>query len=121
MLTIRREQMDTLGQDMQSRFEDFMVEHLRHYFPERSRELGEEAAGEAALRAEIRIGIERAEEHGFTAERDVCKYLDLMFELGRDFDSDPALPWVRPILDDKSLPHPEDRINRLVAEALGRG
>ena len=36
----------------------------------------------------VQYGIKRAAVYGFTAKRDVCKYIDLMILFGRDFDTD---------------------------------
>ena len=78
---------------MRRRFEQRVYQHVREFFPNRCRELRPQGTREW-----IALGIERAAKYGFVLERDVCKYIDLMFHLGKDFDNDPLLPWVRPIL-----------------------
>ena len=36
---------------------------------------------------------------GVQREEDVCKYIDVMFVYGRDFDRDPQYGWARTILE----------------------
>lgn len=93
MLTIRREQWDLFAKADVERFEDWVHDHVRKFFPAQYR-----TAGESRIRELIRNGRERAAAHGFMRKRDVCQYIDLMVVLGRDFDSDPALPWAASIL-----------------------
>ena len=87
MLTIRRTQLVAFSEADVQRFEDWMMAHLRTFFANQC-----EAAGEFHLRVTIRYGIKRAATHGFHSKRDVCKYTNLMFAFGRDFDVDPKLP-----------------------------
>lgn len=115
MLTIRREQMELLGKEMERRFIERTVAHARRYFPARCRELGEKGTRETVV-----YGLERAKAHGFSAEADVSRYIDVMFAYGRDFDRDPGLPWARRILEDRAMSDPEQRINALCDEAIAR-
>lgn len=48
------------------------------------------------MRKLIELGLDRAGGHGIVAERDVCKFIDLMLVLGSNFDEDH--PWVRDVL-----------------------
>src|SRR5438105_3713106 len=82
MLTIRRAQLAAFSRADAARFEQWMLDHLRKFFAKQC-----EAAGEPDLRETIRYGIERAAAHGFHSKRDICKYIDLMVVLGRDFDA----------------------------------
>jgi hypothetical protein len=66
---------------MVERFENRMVEHLQHCFPRKCI-----ALTESGLRAEIRHGIQKARGYGFENELEICKYVNLMFIFGRDFD-----------------------------------
>jgi len=70
-----------------------MVVHIRQYFPRQFTNLGE-----PMVREWIEAGIKQSGEYGITAERDVCKYIDVMMVFGRNFDKDPACPWAPPIL-----------------------
>ena len=70
MLTIRPEQLVVLSQPQVKRFEDWMLAHLKKFFPKES-----EVAGESGLRETIQHGIKQAATYGITTERDVCKYI----------------------------------------------
>ncbi len=113
MLTFRQRQLDAFQRDMTDSYEIRLAAHLERYFPERCRALGPDEVFET-----IRHGVRRAQGHGFVSERDICKYLNLMFTLGRDFDVDPRWPWAGRILDPESGRSTTLRINQLYAEAL---
>jgi hypothetical protein len=108
MFRIRREQFEALSRTLRKSFEDRMVVHLRKFFPELCTSLGEDAT-----RARISEGIRRAKAYRIVAERDVCRYIDLTFALGPDFDRDEALPWARQILNDPGLTDPSQKTRRL--------
>ena len=90
-----------------------MVAHLKEFFPEECQNIGE-----PGVRETIQYGIEQAESHSILTEQHVCKYIDLMFALGRDFEIDPALPWVREILSDETMADPGERVDRLCSLAI---
>lgn len=113
MLIIRQEQMDEFIRKAAKNFEDWMVAHLMKFFPAECQILGD-----PGVRATIRYGIEKAERYGIATERGVCKYIDLMYALGQDFDTNPDLPWVQEILQDETLPDPEERMVRLCHIAI---
>ncbi len=94
-------------------FEDRMVVHLNKFFPEQC-----EALGEPGTREEIRNGIDRAARYGIETERDVCKYIDLMFAFGRDFDTNPELPWAARILNDTKYESPTAKVEDLHQTAI---
>ncbi len=114
-MQIRKEQMETLSDCMLRKFEDSMVAHVEKFFPEQY-----SALGEAGVREMVRYGIERAETYGIVSERDVCKYVDVMFMYGRDFDTDPKLSWAAGILNDKRPQEPSERVDRLCREVMER-
>jgi hypothetical protein len=91
-------------------FEDRTLVHLYKFFPKQC-----EAAGEEQLRATIQYGIKRAAAYGITVACDVCRYVDLMVVLGRDFDTDRNLPWAGGIL--KTCNPPGERMSALVRTA----
>jgi hypothetical protein len=93
MLVIRREQMAVFSDARRQQFEGWMRDHAERFFPRECRKLGEALLGQT-----IRAGIERARAHGITSRRDVCRYIDLMLVLGREFDTDQGLPWAGRIL-----------------------
>jgi hypothetical protein len=109
MLTIRQEQFQTLGRAM---FESWMAGHLAEFF-------AEEMSGlePAEIRSRIRAAVEQAGRYGFVADSQVCRYVDLTFILGPDFDRDPSLPWVGEILSDERLKSPAMRMDLLYEAA----
>ena len=111
-MKIRSEQMAAFSQAAVRGFEDRMVAHVREFFPGRCESLGEEKTRET-----IRYGIARAEAYNIVVERDVCKYIDVMFAYGRDFDTNPKLPWAGAILNDPAVTCPTTRANRVFEAA----
>jgi hypothetical protein len=110
-LTIRDQQLRALGEHTADTFERKLMQHLREFFP------GQTAAmDEAALRAVVEYGVARAGTYGIDAKRDLCKYLNLMFVFGRDFDVDPRFPWTRQSLDNMEI-GPTLKLNRLYLDA----
>ncbi|MBW2247059.1 MAG: hypothetical protein JRF62_07625 [Deltaproteobacteria bacterium] len=98
MLIIREDQMEVLGNYMLNKFENALVTHLNLYFPEKC-----EAMGESGVREMIRHGIAQAKSYGIVIEYQVSRYINLMFMLGKDFDTDSALPWASEILLNSSF------------------
>ncbi len=93
MLQLRNHQLDALDEAGLSRFERRMEIHLDRHFSAVVRPMSSQA-----LASTIRHGVARARHHGIGTERQVCKYINLMFVFGRDFDLDPRLPWAAQIL-----------------------
>jgi hypothetical protein len=115
MLVIRRQQMNILSWKIRMAFEDRMVLHLKEFFPDQCRMLGEKDT-----RAAIRHGMERAETYGLGTESDLAKYLNVMFTFGRDFDTDPELPWASAILNARDGSAPSERLARLYTVAVDK-
>jgi hypothetical protein len=86
-MVIRSEQMNQMRQLLVGRFENRVIEHLRRCFPRKCA-----ARTESGVREEIRHGIHKARGYGFETELEICKYINLMFLLGRDFDVK-SEPW----------------------------
>jgi hypothetical protein len=112
MLTIRKEQMAVFEAAEMNKFVEHMLVHLNKVFPNQC-----QALGEAKMRETIQHGIKRAAAYGITAERDVCKYIDLMIVFGRDFDVAPECAWAGEILNDKGLRNPTKKMDRLFEAA----
>ncbi len=93
LLTVRAQQLSALEQEEVRKFERWMVGHLQKFFPQQC-----SAMGDSQLRDFIQYGIRRASGYGIKAKRDVCKYVDVMLALGRDFDKDPRFPWAARLL-----------------------
>jgi hypothetical protein len=78
-------------------FEDGMVSHLRSFAPTNAKVLGD-----AALREVVRYGHGRALRHRFSLRGPVRFYIELIFLLGSEFDTDPQFPWAATILAEAS-------------------
>ncbi|MEA1932862.1 MAG: hypothetical protein U9N60_00265 [Thermodesulfobacteriota bacterium] len=105
--------MDSLKQIPAKAFENSMVEHIREFFPNHYRVAGKPVVGEV-----IKYGIMQAKKYDFTSERNVCLYITVMFMLGSNFDSDILFPWAADILEDKNMPDPTARADKLTDTAL---
>lgn len=113
MLTIRKEQKDTLAAAMRPGFIEQLTAHMREHFPGRC-----EILGETQLQETVALGVERAAHHGFLAEREVFLYLSLMFLLGSYLDIDVQLPWVSTLLATDRYPDAYTRVVALYEEAM---
>jgi hypothetical protein len=112
MLTIRKEQMAAFGPLGKKAFENRIVAHLKKIFPQQSEELGNEK-----MRETIRYGTQRAAAYSIVAERDVCRYIDLMILYGRDFDRDPNHAWAQSVLQNQAIRSPSSKVVRLFKAA----
>lgn len=97
---IRQDQLDAFF------FHD-LLEHVRHCLPDQYQALGENGTMQA-----VQYGASRARTHGIVSNPGMRAYVQVMFVLGPDFDTDPKLPWVRPAL---AQPTELERIRTLVA------
>jgi hypothetical protein len=100
MLVVRREQLALFSAAEVRKFEDWMVVHLHKFFRRECSQMGE-----AELRETVQYGIRRAATYGLKAKRDVCKYIDVMIALGRDFDTDERLTRVTRVLTQRTSPN----------------
>lgn len=112
MLIIRKEQIEAFEQAALENFENKMFAYLEKFFPKNC-----EVHGETKIREIIRYGIEEAEVHGFTTERDVCLYISLMLMLGHRFYQDPQLPWASIFFNDENI-SPSQKIDRIYDKAM---
>lgn len=83
MLVLRDSQLALLGDGRRERALVAIAAHVERFFPGQCRALG--AAG---VREAVEHGVARAASHGLVTEREACKYVDLTFVFGRDFDRD---------------------------------
>jgi hypothetical protein len=111
-MIIRQKQIAFFSEASLRDFTDRVAEHLARCFPAEC-----EALGEKGIQQVIHYGIGRAGSHGIDLERDVCKYIDLMFAFERDFDASPELPWASRILEDDTFRNSTVKMERLFAEA----
>ena len=108
MLLIRESQMQALSGLRRSAFIVRCEAHLRANFAACA------AMSSRELRTMVEQGTARAMSYGIEAERDVCKFLNLIAVLGRDFDL--RLHWARKTL--ASGAGPRLRLNRLYEQAI---
>src|SRR5438132_13371033 len=98
MLTIRKEQEEVLAGYMAKNFQERIVKHVKRFWPEQCRALGDEQ-----VRESVRTGLARARGYGMSTEYDLARYIDLMYWLGTDFDTGPSFPWAVQILPNTSI------------------
>ena len=110
---IRREQMDVFSEAARRNFEGQMCEHLMNFSPVHCPTLGEPVVCDI-----VRLGIERAENYGFTNRGSVRFYIELMIQLGTDFDSDPQLEWAASTLKAHEPATHEERASLLYDRAM---
>jgi hypothetical protein len=115
MLIINKEQMTALREKKRRDFVKRMVDYLQRTFPKQAGSLGD-----AGLREEIQHGMETADQYRMVSEREVARYIELMFYLGRDFDTSPQTPWATAILNDR-FSSAANRLRRLSREAGKQG
>ena len=90
--------MDALSSSMRKQFEDRLWDHLKTAYSNQIARMAEQE-----VRNSIRVGTERAGSYGITTERDVARFIDLMYFLSADFDTNAETSWVRLILDDPKI------------------
>ena len=112
-MRMRQQQNEAFSEAAVKDFENRMVVHLHEFFPEQCKALGEKKTRKA-----IREGIERAGKYDIVTERDVCKFIDLMFAFGRKFDQDRKYPWARDILNDPAIDDPTTKAEGLYDAGL---
>jgi len=108
MLLIRESQIQVLSSSRRESFTVRCESHLRANFASCA------AMSPRELRTMVEQGTARARSYGIEAERDVCKFLNLIAVLGRDFDL--RFQWARKTL--ASDAGPRLRLNRLYERAI---
>lgn len=91
---------------------NWLREHLEKFFPARCTSLGPEGVA-----SWMEYGKKKAAAYGFMQADEVCRYLDFMFALGRDFDTDSQYPWASTILNDQRIPDAGARMDLLTYTA----
>ena len=112
MLTLRPEQMEAFERSSMNSFVDELAEHFRQALPEHHAVLGHDGTRET-----ICYGIARARAYGITSVRGVTIYIRLMFLFGRDYDTNPELPWAGAALGDPMLADEITRAHQLALAA----
>lgn len=111
MLRIRKQQMERLNQKRADDFESRVYEYLMKTYPDKLK-----STAKADVQKSIQAGIKRAAVHGMMAEYDVARFIDLMYLLSPDFDSDPKTSWIRTVLDDPEV-HPRKKMDLIYEKA----
>ena len=112
MLRIRQAQIDAMRDALQRGFGPSMVAHLRQYFPRETAALDDEQ-----LLAMIADGKKHARAHGADSEQALCRFIDIRFAFGEDFDSDPRYEWIAAPLRDPVIPSGDLRIEEMALRA----
>jgi len=102
---IRKEQQEVFSQYMRDSFINRMAIHLRKTFPDKTKELDDKS-----LKKIIENGISNAAKYEIRRECDVERYLNLMFALSFDFDTNKNTNWAGRIINLKDL-RPELRMD----------
>lgn len=113
MLVIRQTQIEEFARIDRNVFEEWMLQHVEKFFPERFRERGANA-----IRQTIRLGISRAASYGIRSKRDVCRFIDVMVVLGPGFDTDERFSWAQNILTGRA--NPTARVSALIEATRSR-
>jgi hypothetical protein len=111
MLIIRPEQLKVLSAYARENLQARMLEHARRFFPAQCKALGELEA-----QAFIALGVERAKRYNLDTEAEICKYLNLMFSFGREFDTEQD--WAARVLSGRDRSGQGSVIDRLYGLAL---
>jgi hypothetical protein len=106
---IRKSQIDAMLQDKLDGFEV----RLTHQLERLAREGGSHPSPDD-LPAIAALAIERARGYGIRTERDIGRFAGLMLKFGRDFDTDPALPFAARIEQEIHVYERSPRIESLL-------
>lgn len=109
MLLVRDEQMQAF---QTASFSDWLMRHLHRHFPQQC-----EALGPAQLHQLVSSSLQRARGHGFREGADLCRFMDLVFAFGPEFDRDDNLPWANELLSTPDISDPTEKMDLLVAAA----
>ena len=112
--TIRTEQLAALHSELERQVADRAMAYVRRRYPETCA-----ALDERAIRASIETALGKRATYQFDSEETFFAYVDLMYRLGFDFDTNPQSEWVRETLTDFDL-GPRTRLLLLVEEARER-
>lgn len=93
MLVVRRDQLAAFAADRAARFQRSLVVHVHRSFPDKCASLGP-----TETERWVAVALERGRGHGFESERDLCKYVNLAFSFGLDFDRSSGCAWAVELL-----------------------
>lgn len=102
MFVIRNDQVAMFAEQRRLAFETSVVRQLQGVYS------GDEPGliSDAALGSRVHLIVDRAMSHGIDEETDVTAFVEIAFEIGDDFDTDPENEWAAEILNAPMLnPH----------------
>jgi hypothetical protein len=108
--------MQAFDQAVQENLQCRLVAHVEQTFQAEFARLGKRA-----VEQRVRAAMDRAKSRKLVEDYDLCRFVDLTFLLGEDFEADERFPWAARTLDDDGLTAAEkmDRLCLLAAENLG--
>lgn len=95
-MILRDDQIRALTQVTRKGFEQRLYEQLAKYWPDECARMGE-----WHVRRMIRNARHSAMTYGIETEYDILRFLNVMFAVGKDFESNPDCRWMVQQLEDK--------------------
>ncbi|MFN7923283.1 MAG: hypothetical protein U0Q16_24490 [Bryobacteraceae bacterium] len=114
MPVVRSAQVEAFHPRILDQFEGLLAGHAREFAPKHT-----EVLGEQGTLAVVKTAIARGAAYGFDAQAPLELFLDLMFLLGSEFDTDLQYPWAAEILSPKSPGNQMEKADRLHAASIG--
>lgn len=102
MLVIRNHQMDTMKNHKRQLFHEKARYFLKQNYPEKSSEYNDQQ-----FDAIIREGMQRSNQYNIKSEQCIIAFLEFMFALSFDFDTNKRTIWTREILSNNNLKESE--------------
>ena len=110
MLRIRPEQLKVLEEVQLDRFKAEAADHIRNFWPHVA-----QAQGEVDVAKTVATAVERTRTYRIDDEYDVLRYINLMYSLGHDFDTE--IKWAEDILNEPDRSG-RNRVDELMEHAL---
>jgi len=98
MLVIRKEQREVFKDNQKQKFIKKTAVFLKKKYPEKTK-----VKTESTLSELINSTIDKALDYTIISENGVVAFLEFMFTLSLDFDSNPKTKWAQDILTDTNL------------------
>lgn len=108
MITIRKEQVQKLGEFVKENFEINTIKHLKEKYPEKTKTMNNDKMIDF-----IHTGIINAEKHNIIERRDISVYLEYIMIHGEGFETNPENEWAFKVFRIKNLSG-EEKIKRLL-------
>jgi len=102
MITIRGQQIDDIKQKKVENFIEKANQFLRNNYSDKT-----DPMTNTQLNGIIENAINRAEKYDIITEQGIISFLEFMFSMSLDYDSNPKTGWTKTILNDHFLSEPE--------------